>query len=410
VEAVWEFVRTVFTSLWGIANVAVVLWFGSVWIRRRGTLLAAGMLVLSVVIADLVAPNLLGAATERMVSSPATSAADSLEALGESLGSVGWAALFMGGLLGAAVLPSTRDQAWLAALNDRATRIAQRRGKKAGNRARMKALEESGINPVGQLVRIAVTLGALVALWVAMRDMAGSNPAFSVLGISNLASSAVRPAFEGSHLLLGLTAGVSAGIAGYVRRRSDTDAISSKVGASAALLAAGMWLGASLFVPAGVLLAVAGYYAIQIPAAPMFRPSPSSLPRVSVSAATRASPSETSAADALAQSLVRASRGRSPSRSGAGPARGSGPGRASTPTAADGSSAGLASGSVGVTGKATSEDQRAKLLDIMRGRRTRGDGVRANEAGSQGRCGAPTKSGKPCRNKVVEGSNRCFRH
>ncbi len=45
-EVVWEFARTVFTSLWGIANVSVLLWFGSVWIRRWGTLLVAAMLVL----------------------------------------------------------------------------------------------------------------------------------------------------------------------------------------------------------------------------------------------------------------------------------------------------------------------------------------------------------------------------
>jgi len=349
-----------------------------------------------------------------MVSSPVIWAADSLEALGESLGSVGWAAVLLGGLLAVAVLPGIRDQAWLAALDDRATRIAQRLGKEAADRARMRAVQESGVNPLGQLVRIAVILGALVAIWIAMRDMAGSKPAFSMLGISNLASSAVRPAFEASHLLLGLIAGAFAGVALYFRRRADTDACSSKLGVVAALSAAVMWLGASLFVPAGVLLAVAGFYAIQIPAAPLFRPSPSSLPRLSGAAPTGGSPSRTSAVDALVESLVAqrvgsGSPGRSPSASvrgsGTASARRSGSGRASSPTAADGVSPGLTSRSVGATGKATSVNQRADLLDIMRGKK-----APAKSASSQGRCGAPTKSGKPCRNKVVEGSNRCHRH
>lgn len=422
-EAVWEFVRTVFTSLWGIANIAVVLWFVFIWIQKRGLLLVTGTLVLLVAMAGFAAPDLLTTAQEKVASSPAAWIAESLEALGELLGSVGWAALLLGGLLGAAVLPSIRELVWFTALNNRVAQIALHRDEDAGNRARMQAIQESGFNPAGQLVRMVVTLGALVALWVALRDMEASGSAFSLLGISDLASSALGPAFEVSHILLGLITGAFAGLALYVRRRADTDPLSSK-GTIAAPSAAAIWVGASLIAPAGALIAVAGYYAIQIPAAPLLRPSLSSLPRVSAPASTRRSSSKASTTGASAQRrgtqrAERSSRSQSPSpsvrRTGAAPVRGSGPGRSSSTEAAAESSTRLASPSVGAAGEATSAGQRADLLDIMRGTKTRGHRIPENKARSQGLtsqglCGAPTKSGKPCKNKTVEGSNRCRLH
>ena len=264
-KTVWVFIKSVFSSVWGVIYLLMVVAIGQLWFRKGGGAIAVVLLFASVWGFGSGNTDVFNTFLDVFSKKPALLMQDMLLASIQKFGTMGWGIILSTVLLMLILTPGY-------SISLKVNRDIKKEGKSG------QALSESFLNRImsrenmksGQLVLATFVImilgvGYPIALWLGLRGLVKIDATIPVafFGIPDLTIPNWKPVWKLSYFILGAIVAVANIIFNAVQNAYEMkpDAFSP------ALSAVGSIFGAfilTLFAPAGVLMMILVEYAAQL--------------------------------------------------------------------------------------------------------------------------------------------------
>lgn len=258
-KAIGEFLLAAVKSVWGIFHLLMFALLGYSWLRRGwGSLLLPLAFLLAVGITGGLLSSFDEILTRFISLSPAGWMRNLLHFSVERLGQAGWGIVMLGIVVAIGLLPASYQ---IATTQYRLRNVSSIK-RLLGSQIAYEYVERSGVDTVLTVLNLIITpivsLGLLVALWVALRQIAQEeNWLLTAWGIPDLAIPNWRPVWQLPYWVLAAVVAIAQIILIPVKRRFGVRLSGIPAETNPWYILVGTFIFA-LFVPAGVLLFLVG--------------------------------------------------------------------------------------------------------------------------------------------------------